>query len=111
MNAFKEVAEIIGWLAGAVAAFSGVVYVAGYLIVQTTRHLLGFDALLTYSADFYLQKGGGFLLLVWRRERWSDISKRWIVGMWKLSCQSLGCRCWSWQEAVTSLCSRTHSNA
>jgi len=62
MNAFKEVAEIIGWLAGAVAAFSGVVYVAGYLIVQTTRHLLGFDRLLTYSTDFYLQKGGAFLL-------------------------------------------------
>ncbi len=62
MSTFKDVAEIIGWLAGAVAAFSGILYVTGYLIIQTNRHLLGFDASLTYSTETYLQKGGTFML-------------------------------------------------
>jgi len=63
MKLIKEVAKLIGWLAGALTGITAIMYAFGYLIAQTQLHLLGIDALLPSGREYYLREGANFFIV------------------------------------------------
>ena len=59
MNLLKTLTVSIGWLSGSLAGLGAILYVTG---AQT--RLLGIDGIFTYSADYVVQEGARFVLVV-----------------------------------------------
>lgn len=56
-------AKLVGWLGGSLAAISAIFYSFGYLITLANLQMLGLDTIvLGFDPDFYVQRGGRFVL-------------------------------------------------
>lgn len=64
MNLFREAAKFIGWLTGSLAGIGAILYACGYILIHANLNLLGFEDLLSYGHEYYLQEGADFFMKI-----------------------------------------------
>lgn len=62
MSLFRETAKFIAWLTGSLAGIAAIFYSCGYILTRSNLRLLGFQDLLAYNYQYYLQEGADFFL-------------------------------------------------
>ena len=67
MKLLRGIAVGLGWLSGALAGISAVVYACGYLITRAQLHLFGVSGFFPLSADHFMQEGAKFLVVIGER--------------------------------------------
>jgi hypothetical protein len=64
MSLFKAIALFIGWLTSSLAGIGAILYACGYLISRAQLGSLGLSGILERPADFYLQEGARFFVVL-----------------------------------------------